>query len=248
MNDNWIIKISLLSKTFRLYTQGDVCIPVLDSFSMTVMPSDGVALKGVSGAGKSTVLRLLTGNYRACSGEILVRHAGRVIDMAACSPHEIIDVRKWTIGYVSQFLRVIPRIPAIEVVAEPLVQRGVPENEALEKASLLLKRLNIPERLWSLSPVTFSGGQQQRVNLARAFIAEWPVMVLDEPTASLDAENRAVVLEMIREKRDSGSSFIGIFHDHFDRKSVADREIELLSPGETRGMRKAVTEENSVCA
>lgn len=245
MNSNWIIKISSLSKTFRLHTQGDVCIPALDSFSLTLYPGDGVALKGMSGAGKSTVLKLLTGNYRTCSGEILVRHNDRIIDVANASPHEIMDIRKWTIGYVSQFLRVIPRVPAVEVIAEPLVQRNVPEKDALEKAGMILKRLNIPEHLWNLSPVTFSGGQQQRINLARAFIAEWPVMVLDEPTASLDAENRAVVLEMIREKRESGSSVIGIFHDPCDRKAVADREIELDRTGGEIKRNRFSREENA---
>lgn len=245
MNDNWIIKINSLSKTFRLYTQGDVSIPVLDSFSLTIYPGDGVALKGTSGAGKSTVLKLLSGNYRACSGEILVRHNGRVTDIACASPQEIMDIRKRTIGYVSQFLRVIPRIPAIEIVADPLVQRGTPENEAIKRAEIILRRLNIPERLWHISPVTFSGGQQQRVNLARAFIAKWPVMILDEPTASLDHENRAVVIELIKEMRMGGSSFIGIFHDPHDRKAVADREIELVPSGEI--IRKRTEVDESVC-
>jgi len=237
MNDNWIIKISSLAKNFRLYTQGDVCIPVLDSFNLALYPGDGIAIKGMSGAGKSTILKLLTGNYRACAGEILVSHKGRIIDIAKADPHEIMDIRKWTIGYVSQFLRVIPRVPAVEVVAEPLVQRGISEKDAFEKAKILLKRLNIPERLWNLSPVTFSGGQQQRVNLARAFIADYPVMILDEPTASLDTENRAVVIEMIKEIRTKESAFIGIFHDPFDRKAVADREMELVQAGEIKSNR-----------
>lgn len=246
MNDNWVIKISSLSKKFHLYTQGDVDIPVLDSFGLTLYPGDGIAIKGRSGSGKSTVLKLLTGNYRACTGEILVSHKGRIIDIVKACPHEIMDIRKWTIGYVSQFLRVIPRVPAVEVVAEPLVQRGIPEKFALEKAKTLLKRLNIPERLWNLSPVTFSGGQQQRVNLARAFIAEYPVMVLDEPTASLDAENRALVIEMIKETRAKGSAFIGIFHDAFDRKAVADREMELVQAGEVNNNR--LCEEENIWA
>lgn len=243
MNDNWIIKINSLAKNFRLYTQGDVCIPVLDSFDLTLYPGEGIAIKGMSGAGKSTVLKLLTGNYRACAGDILVRHKGWVIDIAKADPHVIMDVRKWTVGYVSQFLRVIPRVPAVEVVAEPLVQRGISETEAFDKAKMLLRRLNIPERLWNLSPVTFSGGQQQRINLARAFIAEYPVMVLDEPTASLDTENRAVVIEMIKEIRVRGSAFIGIFHDPYDRKAVADKEMELLQSGEI--IRNRLCEEES---
>lgn len=242
MNENWIIKINSVSKTFRLYTQGDVCIPVLDSFNLTLYPGEGMALKGMSGAGKSTVLKLLTGNYRACSGEMFVRHNGRIVDVASASPHEIMDLRKWTIGYVSQFLRVIPRVPAVEIVAEPLVLRGFSEKIASDKAKSLLKRLNIPERIWYLSPLTFSGGQQQRINLARTFIADWPVMILDEPTSSLDAENRGIVLDMIREKKEEGSSFLGIFHDPFDRKAVADTEIELAPSGETRKTRVAETE------
>ena len=102
-------------------------------------------------------------------------------------------VRRDTIGYVSQFLRTVPRVSALDVVAEPLVARGVDRDAARDRARELLARLNLPERLWALPPATFSGGEQQRVNIARGFITDHPILLLDEPTASLDANNREVV-------------------------------------------------------
>jgi alpha-D-ribose 1-methylphosphonate 5-triphosphate synthase subunit PhnL len=139
----------------------------------------------------------------------------------------VLDVRRRTIGYVTQFLRVIPRVPAIDIVAEPLLERGVAAQIARDRAAGLLRKLNIPERLWSLSPMTFSGGEQQRVNIARGFAAPYPILLLDEPTASLDQENKARVLAMIGEARAEGSAIIGIFHDAADRKTACTREFDL---------------------
>ena len=134
-------------------------------------------------------------------------------------------------GYVSQFLRVVPRVPCIDIVAEPLLERGIDQAVALEKAQTLLERLHIPSHLWNLSPVTFSGGEQQRVNLAHGFIADYPILLLDEPTASLDAMNRDVVIDLIHEKKAQGVALIGIFHDAHVRESVADRYVDMHSIG-----------------
>ena len=135
-------------------------------------------------------------------------------------------------GYVSQFLRVVPRVPALQVVMEPLRERGVDEETARRRARELLERLRIPGRLRHLSPTTFSGGEQQRINLARGFAASYPVLLLDEPTASLDPANRATVIAMIREAIDAGSAVVGIFHDEEARSRLAARIVEIEGPGE----------------
>jgi len=180
-----------------------------------------------SGSGKSTLLRAIYANYRPQRGRIVVAHDGGRVDMAGAGPRELLAVRRRTIGYVSQFLRVIPRVPTLDVVIEPLRAFGVPREAALERGRTLLERLRIPERLWSLSPVTFSGGEQQRVNLARGFIADFPILLLDEPSASLDSAGRAIVVELIGDARARGAAIIGAFHDREVREAVATRAVTL---------------------
>lgn len=180
-------------------------------------------LTGASGAGKSTLMRMIWGNYRCDEGSIRV--AG--LELCGAQARDVLALRRGTLGYVSQFLRVIPRVPALQIVAEPLLAQGIEEDAALMRARDLLARLNIPQRLWSISPTTFSGGEQQRVNIARGFIQDWPVMLLDEPTASLDAANRAVVLDLILEAKARGAAILGIFHDTGARDAVCDREVDM---------------------
>jgi alpha-D-ribose 1-methylphosphonate 5-triphosphate synthase subunit PhnL len=223
------IKVIGLAKSFTLHVQGGVDIAVLDRFDMEVHPGECVALHGPSGSGKSSLLRSLYANYKPQSGSIMVRHRGRMVDMASAEPREVIEVRRYTMGFVSQFLRVIPRVPAIKIVAEPLRSHGVDCGEAEKRAGSMLDRLRIPKRLWSLAPATFSGGEQQRINIARGFIAERPIMLLDEPTASLDADNRMTVIELIREARERGAALVGIFHDAEVRDAVSDCIIEMVS-------------------
>src|SRR5262249_26025493 len=139
------------------------------------------------------------------------------------------NVRRDTIGYVSQFLRAVPRVPTIDVVAEPLVATGTARADARKLAGHLLRRLNIPERLWSLPPSTFSGGEQQRVNLARGFISDHPILLLDEPTASLDAANRDVVVNLIDEKKRAGVAMVAIVHDDEVRRRIADRVVDVTA-------------------
>ena len=169
----------------------------------------------------------LYGNYAIDSGQILVRHEGQVVDIGNASPRTILDIRHRTIGYVSQFLRTVPRVAAIDVVAEPLLARKVAADEAREHAAMLLSKLNLPRELWSLPPATFSGGEQQRVNIARGFITDHAILLLDEPTASLDALNRRVVVDMIVEKKQKGTALLGIFHDEEVREAVADRILDV---------------------
>ncbi|MEM6388676.1 MAG: phosphonate C-P lyase system protein PhnL [Pseudomonadota bacterium] len=218
-----MITVQDLVKTFTLHNQGGSVIPVLSGASFAVAPGECVALTGESGAGKSTVMRILYGNYLAQGGTVRIGD----VTLTQAEPREILALRRETLGYVSQFLRVVPRVPTLEVVAEPLLALGVPEDEALEQARVLLGRLRIPETLWSLSPTTFSGGEQQRVNIARGFAHPYPALLLDEPTASLDPINRETVLSLIEEAKDAGAAIVGIFHDKGARARVADREIEV---------------------
>jgi alpha-D-ribose 1-methylphosphonate 5-triphosphate synthase subunit PhnL len=227
-----VLKISHLAKQFRLHLQGGTRIPVFDNLALELRAGEALAVTGPSGKGKSSLLKLIYGTYKAPRGEILIRHDDQWLDLVRAEPRQILAARRRTIGYVTQFLRVIPRVPALDIVAEPLLERGMGAEKARDRAASLLERLNIPERLWPLSPMTFSGGEQQRVNIARGFAAPYPILLLDEPTASLDQENKARVLAMIAEAREQGSAIIGIFHDEADRKVVCTREFDLNHVGE----------------
>jgi len=224
-----MIDIQSVSKQFVLHNQGAAVIPVMEGADLRVAPGECVALVGASGAGKSTLMRMIYGNYLVNAGAIVVGD----VDVAQAEPREILALRREVLGYVSQFLRVVPRVPTIDVVAEPLLNVGVDADAARDRARDLLGRLNIPERLWALSPTTFSGGEQQRVNIARGFAHEFPAMLLDEPTASLDAKNREVVLGLIEDAKARGAAIIGIFHDEAARERVCDREVDVtgFTPG-----------------
>ena len=221
-----MVKLRNVGKSFTLHVQGSVNIPVFENLDLDVAAEECVALLGPSGAGKSSLMRMIYANYTCPAGEILVRHGDNWVDMAGGGAHLILDVRRQTLGYVSQFLRVIPRVSTLNVVMEPLLTTGVSEANANVQAQAILQRLNIPRRLWSLSPITFSGGEQQRVNLARGFVQQRPIMLLDEPTASLDPENRRVVLDLINEARANGAAIIGIFHDADARRQLSSREFD----------------------
>ena len=218
-----MISVADLGKSFVLHNQGGAVIPVMAGAALEVHPGECLGLVGASGAGKSTLMRMVWGNYLAGTGSIRVG----TLDVARAEPRAIIRLRRETLGYVSQFLRVVPRVPTVDVVAEPLLALGVDRPTARARAERLLARLNIPERLWALSPTTFSGGEQQRVNIARGFAHEYPALLLDEPTASLDAANREVVLSLIEEAKARGAAILGIFHDEAARARVCDRVVDV---------------------
>lgn len=226
---NALIEISNAEKTFTMHLQGGIELPVVRGVSFDVWPGECVVLAGPSGAGKSSILKMIFGNYRCDGGRIGILHRGAKIDLARAEPREILAVRRHTIGYVSQFLRAVPRVATVDVVAEPLIASGMMRAEAREMAGALLRRLNIPERLWALPPSTFSGGEQQRVNIARGFISKLPILLLDEPTASLDAANRAVVVDLIGEKKRLGVAMVAIVHDDEVRNLIADRIVDVTS-------------------
>ncbi len=224
-----MIELRNVSKTFTLHNQNSAVIEVINDVSLSVAAGECVALTGASGAGKSTLMRMIYGNYLTQAGQILIDG----VDLVQAEPRDVIALRRETLGYVSQFLRVVPRVATLDVVAEPLRAVGGSAEDAQARAEELLAKLNIPQRLWSLSPTTFSGGEQQRVNIARGFAHLYPAMLLDEPTASLDAENREIVLSLIEEAKARGAAIIGIFHDEAARVRVCDREIDVsqFTPG-----------------
>lgn len=216
-----------LHKCFVLHHQGGVKLPVLQGVSLVVEAGICVALRGASGSGKSTFMRSLYANYRIDRGDIWVKHQGQWLNLPALAPHELIAVRQHTLGYVSQFLRVIPRVPALAVAAEPLIDLGTDPEVASATVQALFQRLQLPERLWHVSPTTFSGGEKQRVNIARAFAVNYPILLLDEPTSALDAANREVVMQLIEERKAQGCAMVGIFHDDEVRQRVCDRALDF---------------------
>jgi alpha-D-ribose 1-methylphosphonate 5-triphosphate synthase subunit PhnL len=227
-----LLQLQGVAKRFTLHHQNQLELPVFDGVELSVLPGECVVLDGASGLGKSTLLKLIYANYSASAGRILVQpREGEAVDVTAATPRELVRLRRDTIGYVSQFLRVIPRVPALDVVAEPLAEDAGDNAEGLKaaraEARRWLERLRIPERLWHLPPATFSGGEQQRINIARNMIKPKPLLLLDEPTASLDAANIRTVIALIREAAARGAAIVGIFHDAEVGAAVATRRINV---------------------
>ncbi|MEC5292290.1 phosphonate C-P lyase system protein PhnL [Aurantimonas sp. C2-6-R+9] len=224
-----ILSVRDVEKSFTMHLRGGVQLPVVRDAGFAVAAGECVVLGGPSGVGKSSILRMVYGNYSIDAGAILLSdpESGATVDLAAGDPRTVLEQRRSVVGYVSQFLRAIPRVPAIDVVAEPLVARGVAPGAAREKARALLSRLNLPDALFDLPPATFSGGEKQRVNIARGFITDHPLLLLDEPTASLDPKNRDVVCQMIEAKKAAGVAILGIFHDEVVRDRIATRIIDV---------------------
>jgi alpha-D-ribose 1-methylphosphonate 5-triphosphate synthase subunit PhnL len=222
-----VLETQALSKTFTLHGRGGQQLQVFANVNLQLHAGECLALTGHSGSGKSSLLRCLYGNYAASSGDVRVRHQGQWVSLSHAEPRNIIDVRRHTLGYVSQFLRVIPRVPTLDIVAEPLRRLGVSQPEARAQAAQWLTRLNLGSHLWQLPPATFSGGEQQRVNIAHGMIGGAPVLLLDEPTASLDGDNRRVVVELIQAARARGCAIVGIFHDDEVRQAVATRVLDV---------------------
>jgi alpha-D-ribose 1-methylphosphonate 5-triphosphate synthase subunit PhnL len=222
-----LVQLDDVSKTFTLHLRGGARLAVMLNASLTAAPGECVVLGGPSGAGKSSLIKMIYGNYRSDAGHIWVRDGAERVDVARAEPRQVLALRRVVMGYVSQFLRVIPRVGALDIVAAAGREGGLEAGPAEARAKELLGLLNVPERLWSLPPVTFSGGEQQRVNIARGLVADKPVLLLDEPTASLDARNRAVVVDLIERKKAAGTAIVGIFHDEDVRDAVATRVVDV---------------------
>ena len=225
--DTAMVQVTGVAKTFVMHLRGGATLPVLRGVSFEVHAGECVVLDGPSGVGKSCLLKMIFGNYRIDAGSILVRDGQQWTDVARASPRDVLRLRQSVLGYVSQFLRTIPRVGALDVVTHSARDNGLEAATARARAADLLARLAIPERLWQLPPATFSGGEQQRINIARGFVATHPVLLLDEPTASLDQTNRAAVIEFIRHRKRAGTALIGIFHDEDVKRQVADRSIDV---------------------
>lgn len=226
-----VLRLTNVSKQFTLHHQG-MTLPVLQNVNFEVAAGECVVLDGSSGLGKSTLLKLIYANYRVSAGSIQYTQTGHApLELTTATPRRLIDVRRHHIGYVSQFLRVIPRISTLDLVAEPLLaELGHDEHalkQAREHAGVWLARLRIPERLWSLAPATFSGGEQQRVNIARSMIKPRSLLLLDEPTASLDALNTQTVVTLIQEAIAAGAAAVGIFHDQAVGNQLSTRRIDM---------------------
>jgi alpha-D-ribose 1-methylphosphonate 5-triphosphate synthase subunit PhnL len=221
------LELKDVGKTFTMHLQDGIRLPVVSGVNFSVRAGECAVLAGPSGAGKSSILKMVFGSYRCDHGQIVVYRGARQTDVVGASPRNILGLRKNTIGYVSQFLRAVPRVPALDVVAEPLVANGTSREEARDSAAKLLGRLNVARRLWGLPPATFSGGEQQRVNIARGFLPTLPILLLDEPTASLDPVNSDVVMELIAERKRSGTAVLAIVHDPGVRDRIADTVIDI---------------------
>jgi len=224
-----VVTVDNVSKSFTLHLREGRMIDVVHDVNLTAEPGECVVLGGKSGIGKSSILKMIYGNYRVDSGAIRVRAGDGTVDVATAEPRRILALRRNVIGYVSQFLRVIPRVGTLDIAAAAAMESGASQEDAEDRAGRLLHLLNLPERLWSLPPATFSGGEQQRVNLARGLAGGHPILLLDEPTASLDSDNRAIVVELIKEKKKRGVAVIGIFHDEDVRARVADRVVDVTA-------------------
>lgn len=222
-----MLKAKRLSKQFIMHNQDGISLPVFADVSFAVTRAEAVILHGDSGVGKSTLLRILYGNYKPSTGHVQISHQGEIVDIVTAEPRRVLEVRRKTLSFVSQFLRVIPRVKTIDIVKDAMLARGVRDDEATARAEAILTRLNLGRRLWNLAPSTFSGGEQQRVNIARSFVDPTDIMLLDEPTASLDAHNRDIVVELINEARKNGAAIIGIFHDENVRDRIATRRLDL---------------------
>jgi alpha-D-ribose 1-methylphosphonate 5-triphosphate synthase subunit PhnL len=222
-----VIELKSARKSFTMHLQGGLRLPVVANVDFAVEAGQCAVLAGPSGAGKSSILKMIFGNYRCDGGQILLRHGETAIDVATAEPRRILALRRHVMGYVSQFLRAVPRVPALDVVARSLIAEGATREAARGKAADLLRRLNIPERLWGVPPATFSGGEQQRVNIARGLLPDLPLLLLDEPTAALDPANRDVVVELVAEKKRRGTAIVAIVHDEDVRDAIANVVVDV---------------------
>jgi alpha-D-ribose 1-methylphosphonate 5-triphosphate synthase subunit PhnL len=223
-----LLEIVDLQKRFELHILNEKEIDALHRVSFDVHEGEILALTGKSGSGKSTLMKCLYRTYLASSGHIFYRDGmGTILDLASATEHEVLRIRKTEMTYCSQFLQVIPRVPAIDVVASALVARGISVEEARRVTSDCLERLSLPRELWDAYPATFSGGEQQRVNIARAMISRPRVLLVDEPTASLDLKTKDAVIQMLLDLKQTGTSIILITHDEHTLSSMSDRSLHL---------------------
>jgi alpha-D-ribose 1-methylphosphonate 5-triphosphate synthase subunit PhnL len=222
-----ILEVNNLSKVFELHILNDKKLGALKDINFTMKEGEIIGLTGKSGSGKSSLMKCIYRTYLATSGEILYNSAAGMMDLVKADDHRIIELRKNEITYCSQFLSVIPRVPAVDVVCETLFRIGKNKDESRQQAKEMLESLGLPAELWDAYPVTFSGGEQQRINVARAIIARPRFLLIDEPTASLDQKTKDVVIDLILDLKKSGTSVLCISHDEYALDRMTDRRIDL---------------------
>ena len=223
-----ILEIIDLEKRFELHILNEKRIEALHQVSLDVNEGEVVALTGKSGSGKSSLMKCIYRTYLATSGQILYRdRLGEIVNLASASDYEILRIRKSEMTYCSQFLQVIPRVSAMDVVASGLVARGRSIEESRRATSECFERLSLPTELWDAYPSTFSGGEQQRVNIARAMISLPRILLVDEPTASLDLKTKDAVIDMLLDLKRAGTSIILITHDEHTLTKMSDRSLHL---------------------
>ena len=223
-----LLDIVNLHKRFEMHILNEKAIEALHQVSLRMEEGEIIGLTGKTGSGKSTLMKCMYRTYLATSGNIFFTTAqGGTIDLSTASEHEVLNVRRTEMTYCSQFLQVIPRVPALDVVASALVARGSSIDKGRELARKIFEVLTLPSELWDAYPATFSGGEQQRVNIARAIIARPRLLLVDEPTASLDLKTKDAVIDMLLELKSNGTSIVLITHDAHTLERMADRTLHL---------------------
>jgi len=238
-----LLTVKGLTKVFKLHLLGGKEVTACREVSFSVHRGELLGIKGPSGAGKSTILKCIYRTYLPSKGEALYYSKREVVDLFCLPEEDIISLRRGEIGYVSQFLRVVPRISAQQVVAEELLLQGWKGDHALEEARRLLAYLQIPKDLWEASPNTFSGGEQQRINIARAVARRPRLLLMDEPTASLDPQSKLQVRKLILELQYEGTSVIYVSHDLETLQQMADYILHLEHRTEHSGKEVSYVED-----
>lgn len=223
-----ILEVKNLMKCFNLHILNEKKIEALIDVNFSMEEGEIVGLTGKSGSGKSTLMKAIYRTYLANTGEInYLSNTFGLIDLVTADEHKVLQLRRKEITYCSQFLKVIPRVTAIDVVADTIVKKESDRPMAREIATDLIKTLGLPDELWDAFPSTFSGGEQQRINIARAIIAKPRFLLVDEPTASLDTKTKDIVIRLILDLKQNGTSVLLITHDEYTLQKLSDKTIHL---------------------
>lgn len=223
-----MLQVENLSKEFLMHVKGGKRIISFKGVSFAIGEGEFLGLTGPSGIGKSSLLKCIYRTYIPTAGKIrYTDKSGEEVDLADAPEHTILKLRRYEIGYVSQFLHVIPRVSAMEVITGALASKGFNHKESGERAKEYLSRVGIAPGLWEMYPSTFSGGEKQRLNIVHAIICKPRLLLLDEPTASLDPDTKKEVISLIRDLKEEGTAMVGVFHDHETMKKLSDMQLDL---------------------
>lgn len=222
-----LLEIKGLSKSFTIHHLGKNMQAVRD-IHLSLDEGEFIGIVGKSGSGKSTVLKSIYRTYLPEEGAILYRSEKfGLVDLAQLSERGVHHLRKHEIGYVSQFLNVMPRTTARELVEQSVIEMGESEEAAHQAAIDALSHFELDPELWDSYPNTFSGGQKLRLNIACAIVKKPRLLLLDEPTASLDDASKLKVREMLERLKTEGTTMVGIFHDLEFMDGLCDKVFDL---------------------